>query len=112
MDELTREKFEQIKAANPGAECVPITVREPGGAEHGFVFKVPPRAEWQRARSMLEDPAKKGQVGEALVFGCLLYPSPEEMRALIERRPAWTERIAGKLIDLAGAADEVVEKKF
>lgn len=98
--------LEKVRAANPGVDLVPL---EALGV--GAVFKSPPRAEWKRFRAMYMNPAQQADAFEALVFGCLLHPAPDEFRRALERKPALAELFGGKLAEAAGIGAEVVEKK-
>jgi hypothetical protein len=98
--------LEKLRAANPGVELVQL---EALGI--GFVFKSPPRAEWKRFRAMYNNPAQQADAFEALVFGCLLHPTADDLRRALDRKPALAELFGAKLADAAGISAEVIEKK-
>jgi len=92
-------------------------------AEHGEVYLVesggvavvvrPPRSpEYKRFRSLVMDEKRRPDALERLTRDCVVWPDPEELDALLERRPALAEVVGGKLLELAGAAEEVEIKKL
>lgn len=117
----------RARAAKSGASDEPLSaaIIEKLKAEHagidlrlmsadGFtaVFKAPPWPEWKRFRALYMDAARRPDALETLCYGCLVYPSAEEFRAMLGRKPALAESWGAKLVAAAGPEQEGIEKKL
>ncbi|UZX16560.1 hypothetical protein KQ693_05890 [Thermus sp. PS18] len=78
----------------------------------GLVVRPPRRAEYRRFRAMTLDPERRGDATERLVRDCVVWPSPEELDRILETRPALADAVASRLLELAGAVEEVQLKKL
>ena len=100
------ELFERIKAEHPGEDL--ILCRSLGQVA---VFRSPPYAEWKRFKAMYLDAAKRGDANETLAYGCLVFPTSQELRVIFNKKPALADLWASSLASAAGMGAEVVEKK-
>lgn len=76
------------------------------------VLRVPGHAELSVMRKRSGDPTQRAAALENLVRTCLVYPSREKFNAIVDQRPMLTDKWAEKLVDAAGAAEVVEEKKL
>ena len=79
---------------------------------YAVLFRPPRRAEYRRFRALALDEQKRAEALERLTRDCVVWPTPEEFDALLERLPALGEVIGAKLVELAGAMEEVEIKKL
>lgn len=87
-----------------------MSLLEASGVE--VIVAPPDRATFSRFRDQLLDDKKRGRAFEGLVKACLLYPSPAELDAQLERKPALVMTFAEKLSEMAGSGAVVEEKKL
>jgi hypothetical protein len=105
---IPQEVIDKVKAAHPGVE-LRLWTSEEGDT---VICKAPNRGEYKRFLHMVADAAQRAQAPETLLFGCLVYPTPQELGAMLERRPGLGVLFGGKLGDWAGSNQEVAEKKL
>ena len=108
IDEATKaailEKF-------PGAKTLTAQYGEeeaPQVAE--IIVKVPGRAEYRRFKTLGLDERRRVDAGETLLRDCCLSPDAKGLADLLERAPALAETFSGKLLELAGMAQEVAAR--
>jgi len=106
MEQSDTDLLEKLRADNPGEELLLLR-----SGNVVAVFRSPPYQEWKRFRTMYHDEAKRADALETLVFGCVVFPTPQELRAGLNRRPALYEAWGNRLADAAGGGAEVIEKK-
>lgn len=63
-------------------------------------------------RTLIAHPSTKGSAMERFVRACVIDPNPDEVAALLVRRPALAERWGEMLLAEAGADEEVELKKL
>jgi hypothetical protein len=105
---LAQEIIDKVKAQHPGAELYMWST--PDGT--AVICKAPNRGEYKRFRQMVVDPARKAESLETLLLGCVVYPPAADMFAILDRRPGYAEVFGEKLAGIAGAGQEVNEKKL
>jgi hypothetical protein len=108
---IPQSVIDEVKAKHPGIDLKLLTV-ENDGVGGAAIFRSPTKGEYKRWRSMMIDPAQRLEGNEAIVFGCLVYPSVAELRNLFEKRPGFADTWADKLTDWAGGGQRVTEKKL
>ncbi len=96
--------IDTLKASNPDLHLV--THKEDGVVVVEAVLKRPPADEFRKFRAMLKNPARKDEAPEALVRTCCVYPDPAALTEIFRVRVGLIDTWAGKLIDLAGLAEE------
>ena len=77
------------------------------------IAKQPPRAEWDRLVSTTAaDKANAARAVENFARACIVWPSPSELDALANERPAILAGFGSELADLAGASEKIRSKKL
>jgi hypothetical protein len=95
---------EKLKAANPDIHLVQH--REDGAVVVEAVLKRPPADEFRKFRAQLKNAARKDEAPEQLVRACCVYPDAASLTEIFRVRVGLIDTWAGKLIDLAGLAEE------
>lgn len=98
--------IEQVKAKHPGVE---LFLLSSGSAE--VIAKVG-KVEVDMFKDLVMAPATKSRAMERFVRACVIFPSPEEVLTILQRKPALVEKWGDKLLDEAGHAEEVELKKL
>lgn|SRR5574337_178147 len=103
------EAVKTARATNPDVE-----LRQYSSESGDVVFRLPTLAEASafRKRTFDKDPAVRAQAMENLVRTCLVFPDAASFNALVTRRPFLFDTWGDKLVDAAGAEEEVTEKKL
>lgn len=76
-----------------------------------FVVKSP-GAEYKRFKRDILDEGKRPAAVENLVRACVVHPDAHTFTELLNRRPALADRLADKVMTLAGGDIEVSVKKL
>lgn len=90
-------------------------------AEHGELYEIragdvavvckrPHRHAFQRFLARAADPQRRYAAFEDLLRDCCVHPVGDELDALCERYPAAVVTIAGRLVEIAGAAEDAEVK--
>lgn len=106
--ELADDLVAKIKAENPNVELHLLAT--PQGET--VVCKAPSRAEYKRFRAMIIDPGQRPNALETLLVACVVWPTRNEVHALLDRRPGLAEVFGDKLAGIAGVGEDLVEKKL
>ena len=80
--------------------------------EHQVIVRPPTRGEYQRFKEMGFDEKKRTKAHETILRSCCVYPTPEELDALLEKRPALATNFGAKVTDIAGLEHEAEAKKL
>lgn len=105
---MTDQQVTELKEKNPGRDIVQLSSKSGEVA-----FKVPNAVEIDAFRQRLAgNRANAAEANKALVATCCVYPSKEELRALLDRKPFLLEKWAEALMDAAGADEEIELKKL
>ncbi len=72
-----------------------------------MVVRTPDEGSYARFLADSGDAAKRAAAAKAICRRCILWPSLDEVDALFARKPGLVSRIVDKLMDKAGAGDEV-----
>jgi|GEM_PF-5609609 len=98
------ESYESLKAKDP--TLVGFTL---GG--HRFLVKGPSRAMWDELQSKIDTGRERTIALNRLVRECVVYPPPDELDAILDRKPAYLTTIAGELMDIAGVNEKIEREK-
>jgi hypothetical protein len=79
--------------------------------EH-VVATVPSSAQFQQFKDYAADDRKRTRALETLTRACVVYPDAIAMDVLLERRPGLATSFGSKLVELAGAVEDVEAKKL
>jgi regulator of sirC expression with transglutaminase-like and TPR domain len=79
--------------------------------EH-VVATVPSSAQFQQFKDYAADDRKRTRALETLTRACVVYPDALAMDVLLERRPGLATSFGSKLVELAGAVEDVEAKKL
>lgn len=77
-----------------------------------LIARSPTRAEFTRFVDESSETKRKARALETLTRACVLYPDAEALDALLEKRPGIGSSVAIKLVEIAGADQEVEAKKL
>jgi hypothetical protein len=91
-----------LQAKHPDAEVEPLNYA--GGR---MIVRTPDEGSYAKFITDSGDSTKRAQAAKALARRCILWPSLDELDALFARKPGLVARIVDKLLDKAGAGDEV-----
>lgn len=103
---LTPEKIAELKAAHADLICIEVA----DGQQ--MVFRKPKRLEFDQ---WFDAQSKGSQAALALSQQCLVYPTPQEYMAVLEKYPGvlmCKNGIADSITDLAGADGSATSKKL
>lgn len=103
---LDQAKIAELKAAHSDLICIEVQ----DGQQ--LVFRKPKRLEFDQ---WFDNQAKGSQAALSLAQQCLVYPTPQEFMAALEKYPGvltCKSGIADSITDLAGADGSVVSKKL
>lgn len=95
----------EFSAANPLSEVEALTYHVAGGGR--MIVKTPDDGTYSKFLAESSDRAKSAQAATAMCRRCILWPDLATVDSLFRRKPGLSMRIADKLLDKAGAADEV-----
>ncbi len=97
------EAFERIlsdlQTKHPDAEVEPYHYS--GGR---LILRTPDEPSFMQ---FMDNRAKAAQAGKVLAMRCTLYPEPAVIETLFRRKPGLSQRIADKLLEKAGAGEEI-----
>lgn len=81
-----------------------------------LIVRAPSRAEFDRFMAstlkIQKNTAEGLAAARTLLMDCLLAPDPRDAKAQLDKYPALTEKFAEKVLEMAGADDEVREEAF
>jgi hypothetical protein len=91
-----------------------VELRQYSSVSGEAVFRLPNSAEASafRKRTFDKDAGTRADALENLVRTCLVFPDVETFNALINKRPFLVDTWGDKLVDAAGAEEQVTEKKL
>lgn len=105
---MTDEQVAELKKKHPGAKLVLLT--HPQGGE--VVVRSPSAFDYQKWKDRKADDAQRVNAGTLLFHDCAVWPEGPELAALTQRLPALPDRLAGELLEIAGAAERVEKKEL
>jgi bifunctional DNA-binding transcriptional regulator/antitoxin component of YhaV-PrlF toxin-antitoxin module len=76
------------------------------------VVRPPTDAEWDRFVAQGSDESQRHHAPKSLARACVVYPAGDELRALLQKYPAFTVSISKELVEMAGATRAVRRKKL
>lgn len=105
---MDAEVLEKLKQQNPRAELFSLR----SGADE-VVVKSPSLVEWKRFRTFAADERRRADAVETILRACTVFPAPDQLQAMLERRPALCEIFGGQVVDMANGPEDTreVEKK-
>lgn len=109
MAKITEEQIAKTKAANPGVE-MHLLEAEPW--DESIIVRVPTEANWMKWRNAIREGENIRGAQKDLVNDSLLFPTPLEMSAIYDRRPALVEEFASGISKIAGVIQSVKAKKL
>ncbi len=118
MPRLSPEEIANVKKSNPGVRIhetdVVKDLGEEQAAEIGTVLVRPPKLHEYKAFQISQamDPAVAVDGSEVLVRACMVYPSGDSIRPLLEAFPGLRDTCGMRLIKLAGNAKGAQAKKL
>lgn len=92
----------ELQAKYPDAEVEPLNY-----SSGRMIVRTPDEGRYARFITDSGDATKRAQAAKSLARGCILWPSLDEVDVLFTRKPGLVARIVDKLLDKAGAGDEV-----
>lgn len=106
IDPKLQKIVEDLKAKHAG---VKMSLLQHQGAS--IIVRHPTPAIYRKSKAYSRDEKTSADANEQLVRDCLLWPSKEELNAIMQDQPAITDTFASDLVKIAGGArgaDEVV----
>lgn len=98
--------IEALKLKHPTAELFLLT------SESAEVVAKVTKAEVDMFREFISSPATKARAMERFVKACVVFPSADEVRVILEKKPGLSEKWGDQLLDQAGMDEEVELKKL
>lgn len=95
MSKLSQQQIDELKAQH-GQVVVVSTV------EGDCAFRVPTRAEYTRYSEYLFREATRHRAPDTLVQSVVVYPSPDDFAAAVDRHPGIVTTCVGPVLTLAG----------
>jgi hypothetical protein len=99
-------ELEALKAKHLGAELIELK------SKSATVIAKVTKAEVDLFRELSTSPATKSKAMERFVRACIVSPSPDEVVAILFKKPGLAEKWGDELLDEAGAGEEVERKKL
>lgn len=110
MDETRAQLIAELKAKHPGPLHELTAELEEGGERLVVIVREPKRTEFARFARDANQDAHRAMSN--LFFDCLLDPAPEHVQEVCGRYPGLVIPLASKLLAIAKANLEVLEKKL
>lgn len=111
MTELTKEKIEELKAANTG-QLHELSGEDDDGNEYAMVSKSPTRPEWDRFQADILDDDRRHLGMRNLVTGCVVWPDKKELKEMLNEHPGLIQSFGKQIVTLSKARMEVTAKKL
>lgn len=106
---ITDAEVEALKTKHVGAD---LRLLRNEDHDMEIVCKVPPPGEWTRFRSMQQDDAQAPIALRTLLFSCVVKPTPDEFRGVVDRLPGLAETFGGELVKIAGVSRATSSSKL
>jgi hypothetical protein len=88
----------------------------PSGIEAVVLVRTPPSEAWDRLQDRVMDPkatqATKRAAARNILMDALLYPSRDELGALLDRKPGLVQTLSNQLTTIAGVDNEQTAEKL
>jgi len=81
-------------------------------ADEHCIATSPSPAQYQQFKDYAADDRKRTRALEMLTRACVVHPDPAGLEAMLGRKPGLATSFGGKLLELAGAVEEVEAKKL
>jgi hypothetical protein len=109
MQPITDTEIADLKEKYAGVELNLIS-NEDVGVE--AIVKTPPKAEWDRFRTMQQDDTQAPFALRTLLLGCAIKPTAEEWRSILETRPGLAETVGARLVKIGGVSSATTHRKL
>lgn len=109
MQIISETDIAALKERFPGVELNLIS-NEDAGME--IVARTPPKGEWDRFRTMQQDDSQAAYALRTLVLGCIVKPTAEEFRTILETRPGLAETFGARLVKIGGVSSATTHRKL
>jgi hypothetical protein len=104
---------EELKAKYPDAV---FQLGMPKGVDAVVLVRTPPTEAWDRLQDRVMDPratqASKRAAARNILMDVLLYPSRDDLGALLDRTPGLVQTLSNQLTEIAGVDNDASPSKL